>query len=144
MRSVRNWVIAVSILFAVSVFAPSAVFAQSGDAWDWPVQVKFSEPTQVGSMVLAPGTYDFRLTSGTWARNVIAVYSVDRRQFLGMVMGINDSRQDTSKRTGFTFENIGDNSPRALQFWFYQGWNRGIKFVYPEAKGAVKMAEARK
>jgi hypothetical protein len=99
-------------------------------------------PIRIGSMVLAPGTYDLRLTSGTWARSVVAIYSVDQKRWLGMVMGINDSRQDTAKMSGFTFTNIGDDSPSALQYWFYPEWNRGIKFIYPDSHSGGAMAQA--
>ncbi len=49
-------------------------------------------------------------------------------------MGVTDTRQDLSKKSGFTFENIGDDAPAALQYWFYPGWSRGIKFVYRNDK----------
>ncbi|HTY63984.1 MAG TPA: hypothetical protein VMG30_17180 [Acidobacteriota bacterium] len=93
-------------------------------------------------MVLAPGTYDLQLTQGTWARNVVAIYSVDQKRWIGMVMGINDSRQDTSKMSGFTFERIGSDAPVALEYWFYEDWNRGVKFVYPEGGSVAAMTKS--
>jgi hypothetical protein len=143
MGSAKRLLIAVSIVVVASFAAPSVAVGQGADEANWPVKATFASPIQIGSMVLSPGTYDFQLTSGTTCRNVVEIYSVDQHRWLGMVMGVNDTRQDTSRRSGFTFENIGENAPTAIQYWFYPEWNRGIKFVYRKAKAVDTMAEAK-
>ena len=110
---------------------------------DWPVRATFASPIRIGSMVLDPGTYDIQLTSNNVSRNVVLIYSVDQQRWLGMVMGINDTRQGNSKLSGFTFEDFGDNAPATLQYWFYPGWDRGVKFVYRNAKIVDTTAQAR-
>ena len=142
MGSAKRLLIAVSIMVVVSVIVPSVAYCQGSDDASWPVRTTFTMPVRIGSMVLAPGTYDLRLTQGTWARNVVAIYSVDQKRWMGMVMGINDSRQDTSKMSGFTFERIGSDVPVALEYWFYEDWNRGVKFVYHEGANVDAMAGA--
>ncbi len=141
MGSAKKILIAVSIMVVISVVVPRIALCKGLDEDNWPVQATFSSPVRIGSMVLAPGTYSFQLTEGTLSRNVVEIYSFDQKRWLGMVMGINDSRQDTSKMTGFTFENLDKDAPVALKYWYYPGWTRGIKFIYPSANVAT-MAEA--
>jgi hypothetical protein len=141
MNFFKKILIAASIVFIVSAFVPAAKAASPSEA-DWPTTVTFAEPVQIGNLVLTPGNYEFRLTPGTIARCVIEIYSVDRGSWVGMAMGINDSRVDTSKRSGFTFVDMGSGAPKALEYWFYPDWNRGIKFVYPHAQTASDMAAA--
>jgi hypothetical protein len=143
MGSAKKFLIAASIMVVISWVAPSTAICQGLDDCNWPVQATFYSPVQIGSMVLSPGTYNFQLTDGTLSRNVVEVYSVDQKRWLGMVMGINDSRRDTSKMTGFTFENIGKDNPVALQYWYYPNWSRGIKFIYPNAEAATMTAAIR-
>ena len=139
MGSVKNLLIAAFIVVAVSAFVHNAKATDLNDS-NWPTRITFRAPVQVGNLVLAPGTYEFRLTEGTVARNVIAIFSDDNRRWVGMVMGINDGRVDTSKMTGFTFQDMGTGAPRALEYWFYSDWSRGIKFVYPHTRSVDKMA----
>lgn len=142
MGSAKRVLIAVSIMVVVSMIVPSVAFCQGSENSNWPVRTTFSTPVRIGSMVLDPGTYDLQLTQGTWARSVVAIYSVDQKRWMGMVMGINDSRRDTSKMSGFTFERVGSDVPVALEYWFYEDWNRGVKFVYHEGANVAAMAKA--
>jgi len=143
MGSVKKLLIAVSIVVVVSSIGPFVTVGLGEDDSNWPARATFATPVQIGSMVLSPGTYDFQLTPGTTCRNVVEIYSVDQNRWLGMVMGVNDRREDISTRSGFTFGDIGENATPAIQYWFYPGWNRGIKFVYPNARAVDIMAEAK-
>ena len=139
MGSAKKLLVVVSVVVAVSFIAPSIATGQGLDESNWPVRTTFDRSVQVGSMVLDPGTYDFRLTSGTVARTVVAIYSVDQRRWIGMVIGVND---DTPKMSSFTLEDVGDNQPALLRYWFYPDWNRGIKFIYGSANTVDTIAEA--
>src|SRR5512138_3017560 len=101
MSSIKRVLIVASIVVMASGFVYS-VKAFGMDESNWPTQITFTEPLQVGTLSLPAGTYDFYLASGPAARNVIMVYSVDQRRWEGMVMGVNDVRQ-ASSRSGFTF-----------------------------------------
>ena len=143
MESAKKLLVALSIVVVVSFITPAIAVGQGVDESNFPVRATFASPIRIGSMVLEPGTYDLQLTSGTVSRNVVEIYSVDQKRWLGMVMGINDTRQDLSRRSGFTFENIGDDAPAAIQYWFYPGWSRGVKFVYRNVRPLNTMAEAK-
>jgi hypothetical protein len=140
MGSIINLLIAAFVVVIASVIVPN-VMAAGLDDCNWPTRVTFGTPVQVGDFVLPPGTYEFRLTDSAVARNVIQIFSNDSNRWVGMVMGINDNRADTSQMTGFTFEDRGAGAPKALEYWFYSNWARGIKFVYPRTQGSQdKMA----
>jgi len=139
MNSIKRILIAVSFVVIVSAFVP-AVKALGLEKSNWPTRVTFSTPVQVGKMVLAPGSYEFQLTPGTVDRSIVEIYSVDRGCWVGMVMGINDERIDTSKMSGFTFVNMGIGAPKALEYWYYPNRNRGIKFLYPHTQTNPKMS----
>jgi hypothetical protein len=132
MNSIKKISVAASIAVMALGFAFS-LKAYGMDASNWPTRITFDEPLQIGNMSLDVGSYDFYLSSGPAARNVMMIYSVDKNRWLGMVMGINDNRVDTSIGSGFTFISSSDGSPKKLEYWFYPGWNRGVKFLYPES-----------
>ena len=129
MSSIKKVLIAASIVVLVSAFAPSAK-AIGMDESNWGTRVTFDEYYQIGDLMLTPGTYEFSLVPNLVSRNVIMVYSVDNRRWVGMVQGVNDYRIDTSKRSGFVFTRDVNGIPRALEYWFYPGWNRGVKIIY--------------
>jgi hypothetical protein len=125
----------ISIAASFAVLALGLAFslkAYGMDESNWPTQITFDEQLRVGNLSLDAGTYKLYLTSGPVTRNVIMIYSVDKGRWEGMVMGINDQRMDTSTGSGFTFVDRKDGSGKMLEYWFYPGWKRGIKFVYPE------------
>jgi hypothetical protein len=139
MGFIKRILVVASLVVVVSAFVPSVKAAGVGEV-NWQTEVIFKAPVQVGNLVLDPGTYEFQLTDGTVARNVISIYSVDQRHWVGMVMGINVARTDISSMTGFTFENLAKGAPNALEYWYYPGWNRGIKLLYSQPSAIHKMA----
>jgi hypothetical protein len=141
MISSKNLLIAASMLFMALAFAhPNRAFGM--DESNWPTRMSFNEPFQVGDMVLSPGTYEFCLTPSLVSRSVVMIYSVDNRRWEGMVMGINDYRMDTSKMSGFTFILGEKGTPKKLEYWFYPGWLRGVKFIYSDRQTADTMTAA--
>jgi len=133
MNSMKKILLAVSIMVFASGFVFSNRAYGMGDS-EWPTMITFNEPILVGDLSLDPGTYEFYLTSGPSTRNVIMVYSVDDGRWVGMAMGINDYRLDTTKGSGFTLRESKNGSRKMLEYWFYPGWNRGIKMIYPESE----------
>jgi hypothetical protein len=108
---------------------------------DWPTTMTFKEPLQVGNLVLSPGTYEFQKVPNSVNRTVVMIYSVDKRQWDGMVFGVPIDRIDISSRlsadlekSSFAFKKGGEGAPEALQYWFHPGWDRGIEFVSNQGK----------
>lgn len=134
----RASIVVCAMVVAAGFFC--VVRAYGMDDSNWPTRITFVEPVQVGDLSLTPGTYNFYIASGAAARNVIMIYNNDMRRWEGMVMGVNDNRLDTSRGSGFTFVEARDGSAKMLDHWFYPGWNRGIKIVYPENQAGSMVA----
>jgi len=132
MISTKKFLLAASVLVFAAGFACSIQAYGMGDS-SWPTQITFAEPFMVGDLSFPAGTYKFYLTDGPITRNVVMIYNVDSSRWEGMVMGIHDMRTDTSADNGFKFIDARDGMPQKLEYWFYPGWKRGIKFIYSEA-----------
>jgi hypothetical protein len=145
----RKVVLAASLMALASVAVP-LLWAQGADESNWPVVMTFSQSFQIGTHVFSPGRYFFQLSPGTWARSVVMVYNLDKGCWEGMFNGVNVNRSDayishgfrTDRRigSGFTFENRGGYDPEALRYWFYPGWERGVKFIDSPAQSAGNSA----
>ncbi len=120
----------ISSAFAVIVAGLMPV--ARADEGNWATKVTINQPMQIGDLVLAPGSYVFRLAD-IWAPNVVQIYSADMRHFDGMVMGVPAYRSHTSEKSTFILEEGVKGAPEALQYWYYPGHNSGIEFLYPHA-----------
>ena len=128
MCCLRKITVAGSLLLLLVVAVP-AIKADATDDSNWPTTMTLDESFQIGSQVFAPGTYFFQLTPGTISRHFLMVYSIERGRWEGFFKGVYIYRTDAYRHSGFTFENRNAGEPRALESWFYPGWNRGLKFV---------------
>jgi hypothetical protein len=152
-------IVATAFLLVAACIAVPALKAQDTGDSNWPTIITFTQPFQIENHVFSPGSYYFQLSPGTWARSVVMVYSRDKERWEGIFLGINVDRADayssrgfrTDARSssGFTFINRGAANPDALEYWFYPGWERGVKFTYSpiqtaeKVKPAAAVAEAR-
>ena len=121
----------VAIVVAFALFAGSFVsvsIVKAADDWQRPTLFTVREPVQVDRMVLSPGTYLFQFTSSAASRNVVMIYSYDKKRWDGFVMGIPIYRSGAAENGSFELSgNSGDH--QVLQAWFYPGLNTGIQFI---------------
>jgi hypothetical protein len=132
MIATKKFLLTASVLVLAAGFACSFQAYGMGES-SWPTQITFLEPFQVGDLTFSAGTYKFYLTDGPITRNVVMIYNVDNSRWEGMVMGVHDMRMDTGTGSGFQFIDARDGMPQRLEYWFYPGWKRGIKFIYSDA-----------
>jgi hypothetical protein len=119
----------------LAAFGYLAASAQA-DAWNKKTILKFNQPVQVPGHVLTPGTYVFQLADMSADRNVVQIFSEDKKGMEHLVtttMAIPDYRVATPVKTEVTFEERHSNTPEAVHSWFYPGDNYGWQFLY--AKG---------
>jgi hypothetical protein len=95
--------------------------------------VTFGQPIQVPGKVLPAGTYVFKLLNSS-DPTLVSIYNADEMQFITMVRGISDFRDQTPDKTILQFEEQPSGGPEALKEWFYPGENSGVEFVYPTQK----------
>jgi len=129
-----------SLCFVSSVAAIAFLLCvpvtQADDSnFDWPNEVHFNSPTEIGELTLQPGSYELQLDSDPFCRNVVKIYNRSQRRWEGMANGIFVYRQDVpgvAKGRELTFTTDGKTGNKALKYWFYNEWGQGIEFVYPD------------
>ena len=120
----------------LAAFGYLAASAQA-DAWNKKTILKFNRPVQVPGHVLTPGTYVFQLADPSADRNVVQIFSEDKKGMDHLVtttMAIPDYRVATPVKTEVTFEERHSNTPEAVHSWFYPGDNYGWQFLYPKGQ----------
>jgi hypothetical protein len=128
----------IMILAAVGALALMCPQAQA-DEWNKKTIFTFSEPVEIPGLVLAPGTYVFKLADSLSDRNIVQVFNKDENHLYGTFLAIPDYRLKTPGKPIITFEERAAGSPQAVKAWFYPGDNYGNEFVYPKAR-AVELA----
>jgi len=120
----------------LAAFGYLAASAQA-DAWNKKTILKFNQPVEVPGHVLTPGTYVFQLADSSADRNVVQIFSEDKKGMDHLVtttMAIPDYRVATPVKTEVTFEERHSNTPEAVHSWFYPGDNYGWQFLYPKGQ----------
>ena len=110
------------------------------DEWDKTTVFTFSGPVEIPGMVLAAGTYVFKLADSDSDRNIVQVFNEDENHLYGTFLAIPDYRMKTPSKPIITFEERAAGAPEAVKAWFYPGDNYGNEFVYPKPK-AVELAQ---
>ncbi len=127
----------------IALLALAGLTSAFGDEWNKETTVTFNEPVEIPGVVLAPGTYVFRLMDSLADRQIVRVFNKDRTKIYATVIGITDYRLEPTGKTYISFEERMAGAPEAVKAWFYPGDNYGIEFVYPKPR-AVELAQANK
>jgi hypothetical protein len=107
------------------------------DQWDKQTTFRFNQPVEVPGHVLVPGTYVFRLADLSSDRDVVQIFSEDKRgmdHLITTVMAIPTYLVKTPEKPEVTFEERRNNNPEAIHTWSYPGDNYGWEFLYPKAQ----------
>ncbi len=111
--------------------------AARSDQWNHMTRVTFSQPVEVPGVVLAPGTYVFKLLDSQVDRDIVQIFNDDEKQLYATVIAIPDYRTQPSGKTVVTFEEREAGAPEAVREWFYPGARYGAQFVYPQPRAAA-------
>jgi hypothetical protein len=126
------------ITVAMAMAALFLVFgsvAKAEDDASWRTTISFTEPTQIGGLVFSPGSYEIQRVLSPSERFTVLVYSMDRKQWEGMIMGVSARRIDTSKVLDLTFTKQASGEPQMLEYWFHRHSCDGIKFISEPGQG---------
>jgi len=100
----------------------------------------FSNAVELPGVTLQPGTYLFRLADSPSNRHIIQVLSQDEKQVFGTILAVPAERMDVTGENVVTFREAPENTPPAVQYWYYPGDKIGHEFVYPKDQ-AMKIAK---
>lgn len=138
-RLVNLAIATVLSLLVVGVFSTNA----KADQWNQLTKVTFSGPVEIpgfhGPMVLAPGTYVFKLLDVSGSRNVVQIFNEDQTHLYTTILAISNYRLTPTGETVITFAERPADTPPAVKAWFYPGRAEGHEFVYPKPQ-AVELA----
>ncbi len=121
------------VLGGVLALAPAA-FA---DQWNHETRVTFSQPVEIPSMVLPPGTYVFKLLDSQVDRSVVQIFNEDQNKVYATILAVPDYRLQPAGKTVIMFEEREAGAPQAIRAWFYPGEHYGAEFVYPQPRAAA-------
>jgi hypothetical protein len=119
------------------VFAGVAALPALADEWNKETIFTFNEAVEVPGHVLTPGKYVFRLADSSSDRNIVQIFSEDkkdREHLVTTLLAIPDYRLATPEKPLVNFEERRGDSPEAIKSWFYPGDNYGWEFVYPKSE----------
>ena len=102
------------------------------DEWNKKTIMTISEPVQVPSQVLQPGTYVLKLVDSNSDRHIVQVFDKDEQHLITTVLAIPNYRLKPTGKTEFQFWEVPAGQPKALRAWFYPGDNFGQEFAYPK------------
>jgi LPXTG-motif cell wall-anchored protein len=109
----------------------------AADQWDKMTIFHFNRPVEVPGHVLIPGTYMFKLADLQADRDVVQIFSQDKKGMDHLVttsITIPAYMLKTPEKPIITFEERRANNPEAVHTWFYPGDHYGWEFVYPKAE----------
>jgi hypothetical protein len=120
------------MMLCLGVLVLSVPLAARADEWDKETRMTFNQPVEVPGMVLAPGTYVFKLLDSASDRNVVQIFNADESRLYENVLAIPAYRLEPTDKTVVTLEERAEGTPEAVKDWFYPGDNYGQEFVYPK------------
>ena len=101
------------------------------DSWDKKTTVTFTQPVELpGDMVLAAGTYVFKLADVTARRDVVLIYNAEQNHLFATIVAVPQARIVPVAKPYMGFEERGEGMPSALHEWYLPGDFGGIEFVY--------------
>jgi hypothetical protein len=105
------------------------------DDYDKKTDVTITEPVEVpGGVVLAPGTYMFRLLNVTGDRHVVRISSEDGKRTFAVAFTAAAHRVTPTSKTILTFYETSAGQPQAVREWFWPGDLDGQQFLYPHQR----------
>jgi len=132
------------IAIAVGAIAGAMAIGPSAKANDFNKlsYLTFDQPVELpGNVVLAAGTYSFKLMDILGYRHIVQVFDKDQMHLYATIMAIPNYRLTPTEETVIKFSESASGAPNAIKEWFYPGDNFGQEFVYPKRR-AVELAAA--
>ena len=123
-------IIRLCVLVFLSVAMSGILLPSAGaDQSDKETRFTCSEPVRVGSAVLQPGTYWFKLEDLTVPRNMVVIRDANRTSIVARVNAIPAYRPKPEEHTTFDYWNTSSGETLALHRWYYPGELVGFEFA---------------
>ena len=127
MRILSAVLLAACMTMLLGILSPNATASE----WSKKTIVTFNEPVEIPGHVLLPGTYIFRLMDSPSDRNIVQVWTGDRKECVATVLTETATDPNPAPKGDFTFVPGVAKSPERIKTWFYSGDFSGQQFLYP-------------
>jgi len=128
------------VFTSVALLALTFTTPARADEWNRRTVVTFSQPVEVPGMVLAQGTYVFRLVDSPSDRSIVQVLNAREDHVYITTFAIPTFRYTTSDKNLFTFYEMPAGQPEVVRAWYYPGDTLGEEFVYSKQRRAQILA----
>jgi hypothetical protein len=104
-----------------------------------------TEPLEVGSFTLQPGTYLIRLTVQAPSRHIVQVTNVERTTVFATVLAVPHllQREEMVPESRYIYYPTAPGQHKALRTWFAGNASNGEDIVYPEGRAMELAATAK-
>jgi hypothetical protein len=102
------------------------------DEWDKKTIITVSQPVQLPTTTLQPGTYTLKLLDSSTNRHVVTVWDKDGMHLITTILAIPNYQLTPTSKSKFIYWETPAGQPTALRAWFYPGDNFGQEFAYPK------------
>ena len=123
----RKAFITMGLLLAFVIMLPSA----QADERDQATELTFNQSFQIPGRVLPAGTYWFVLAESPFNRNIVRIFSSDRKTLYATTLTVDTESPTLTDNTALTFAVREPMQPETLLSWFYPGRTSGHRIVYP-------------
>ena len=120
------WSVVLSVVVGCAVFLPLAGATDESQQ----TKVTFNQSVEIPGQVLPAGTYWLVVTGDPFSRDLVRIYSDDRRTVYATILTVETQRPRPADGTVFTFAERESSKPEALLKWFYPGETIGHEFLY--------------
>jgi hypothetical protein len=94
----------------------------------------FREAVELPGVVLAPGTYVFKVADNFNYKNVVQVFTEDESKMLTTLIGIGAERVEGTDRTALRFGESRTGSEDRLETWFYPQEKTGRELIFSKKR----------
>ncbi len=122
-----------SSMILLGTFVTLGVLDARADVDNRDTKLTFSQPVEIPGMVLAAGTYEFRLADPIGNDTFVVEVLNSKGKGIALLSASPVYRANVSDQTIVTFEKRGPGNPQALRTWFYPDVNYGLEFLYPNS-----------
>jgi len=118
------WSVVLSVVVGCAVFLPLAGATDESQQ----TKVTFNQSVEIPGQVLPAGTYWLVVTGDPFSRDLVRIYSDDRRTVYATILTVETQRPRPADGTVFTFAERESSKPEALLNWFHPGETIGRQF----------------
>jgi hypothetical protein len=116
------------LLISITSFSTVA----NASDWDRETIFTFSQPVRVPGRDLPAGTYVWRLMDDSSDRNVVEVFTADRKHLVAAFMTIEQLRSKAIDHPLLTLTKGPAGTPEAVDTWYFGGDFEGVQLLYPK------------